>query len=224
MARRYPFLIIASGVSLAHVSAKLLTKLNALGAALGKQITVVSGYRSFAEQKYLWDHAKELGLVRGKTVAAPGHSDHQFGKAVDVTIGGRALGDAVSSKVLRKYGLATLNGDAPHTFLLGQHNSGTAAQDAQATPTSAPVDTPAGAPGAAGASLDVSAVPQQHPPTGPPDPSVTTPPVMEPGSVPAQGFTSRSLADTWRLIAASPLATPDVQTFLNRAEADSAQT
>lgn len=46
---------------------------------------VTSGYRSIAEQQYLWDNADRLGLVRGKTVARPGSSSHQSGDAIDVT-------------------------------------------------------------------------------------------------------------------------------------------
>jgi hypothetical protein len=47
--------------------------------------SVTSGYRSHAQQQYLWDHAAQLGLVRGVSVARPGTSSHEMGAAVDVT-------------------------------------------------------------------------------------------------------------------------------------------
>lgn len=47
--------------------------------------SVTSGYRSTAKQQYLWDHASQLGLVRGVSVARPGSSEHERGRAVDVT-------------------------------------------------------------------------------------------------------------------------------------------
>jgi hypothetical protein len=51
--------------------------------------SVTSGLRSTAKQQYLWDHAAQLGLVRGVSVARPGSSEHERGRAVDVSdIGG----------------------------------------------------------------------------------------------------------------------------------------
>lgn len=47
---------------------------------------VTSGLRSISEQQYLWDNSAALGLVRGISVAAPGTSNHERGRAVDVTL------------------------------------------------------------------------------------------------------------------------------------------
>jgi hypothetical protein len=47
--------------------------------------SVSSGFRDRSKQQYLWDHASELGLIRGVSVAAPGSSEHERGRAVDVT-------------------------------------------------------------------------------------------------------------------------------------------
>lgn len=38
--------------------------------------TINEGWRSLETQQYYWDHAEEMGLVRGVTVAAPGTSNH----------------------------------------------------------------------------------------------------------------------------------------------------
>jgi hypothetical protein len=59
--------------------------------------SVTSGLRSTAKQQYLWDHASQLGLVRGVSVARPGTSEHERGRAIDVSdIGGfqRAMASA----------------------------------------------------------------------------------------------------------------------------------
>jgi hypothetical protein len=51
--------------------------------------SVTSGFRSSGKQQYLWDHAAQLGLIRGVSVARPGSSEHERGRAVDVSdIGG----------------------------------------------------------------------------------------------------------------------------------------
>jgi hypothetical protein len=59
--------------------------------------SITSGLRSTAKQQYLWDHASQLGLVRGVSVARPGTSEHERGRAIDVSdIGGfqRAMASA----------------------------------------------------------------------------------------------------------------------------------
>lgn len=47
--------------------------------------SVTSGFRSYAQQKALWDGAPGNGLIRGVSVAKPGTSSHESGAAVDVT-------------------------------------------------------------------------------------------------------------------------------------------
>jgi hypothetical protein len=47
--------------------------------------SITSGLRSTAKQQYLWDHASQLGLVRGVSVARPGTSEHERGRAIDVS-------------------------------------------------------------------------------------------------------------------------------------------
>lgn len=80
--------------------------------------SVSSGYRSVAEQAYLYDHAEELGLVRGKTVAAPGSSSHQSGDAVDVTdVPGFAAAMALAPESIRLYN--RVPNDAVHFSVSG---------------------------------------------------------------------------------------------------------
>ena len=116
--RAYPFLHFASGVDWKDVKPDILAGLNRLGASQKTVITITSGFRSVAEQQYLWDNSKKLGLVRGKTVAKPGSSDHNFGAAVDATVGGRPIGNVFSSKAFAKVGLKYLPGDPVHVTYL----------------------------------------------------------------------------------------------------------
>jgi hypothetical protein len=119
MSAAYPHLHALPGVDLTHENPQLLARLEKLGAKLGRTLTITSGYRSYAKQKYLWDNAARLGLVRGKTVAAPGGSLHQGGLAADVTIGGVMLQNVPgASAAARSVGLYPLAGDAPHVQLV----------------------------------------------------------------------------------------------------------
>lgn len=72
-----------------QVSALLQQPLQQLydtAAQQGIQITMTSAYRSYTEQKALFDeHARLYGLsVTEATVAPPGHGEHQTGLAVDI--------------------------------------------------------------------------------------------------------------------------------------------
>jgi hypothetical protein len=51
----------------------------AVKAELGVDLTIASGYRSEAEQQVLWDQSDKSGRM----VAAPGHSNHNKGLAID---------------------------------------------------------------------------------------------------------------------------------------------
>ncbi len=84
--------------------------------------SVTSGFRSMAEQTYLWNNASALGLIRGKTVAAPGSSSHNFGQAVDVSdIAGFARAMAMAPAGTRLFELA---GDPVHFSVSGHQRGG----------------------------------------------------------------------------------------------------
>jgi TP901 family phage tail tape measure protein len=100
-----------------------VVKAVAFARAHGWRGTITSGYRSVAEQQYLWDNASSLGLVRGKTVAAPGSSSHQRGEAVDVSdIPGFARAMAMMPASERLYSLV-LN-DPVHFSVSGRRKGG----------------------------------------------------------------------------------------------------
>lgn len=74
----------SSGVTMQRNAAVLLGKL--LEAAGGREIALVSGYRSAEEQRRIWyDSLRENGReFTEKYVAAPFHSEHQTGLAIDL--------------------------------------------------------------------------------------------------------------------------------------------
>ena len=77
------------------VRSLLLADLAAMAAdarAAGSPIQVVSGYRSYSQQKATFDHWVSVGGYDQalRTSARPGHSEHQLGTAIDVTSEGGA--------------------------------------------------------------------------------------------------------------------------------------
>lgn len=78
------------------------SKLNAMIAASGGRLRIVSGFRSHAQQQALWDEAvKRYGEIGArKWVAPPGHSNHEHGVAAD--LGGDL---ALAHKLAPQFGL-----------------------------------------------------------------------------------------------------------------------
>jgi hypothetical protein len=111
-----------SSVDLAHVDWRLLNSLNSLGARLGRIITITSGFRSYKEQKALWDRYRLSGFNNAYIAANPDKapSNHQLGKACDCTVGGVAMANAVPAWQLAVFGLhCPVSGDPVHTTLQG---------------------------------------------------------------------------------------------------------
>jgi hypothetical protein len=94
-------------------SPEILQRLEALAAKKGMKFHINSGHRSIEEQQRLWDNRHNNPLP----VAPPGRSNHQSGRACDVSIGGRPIQAVISDAELRAAGLAPLKGDAPHVEL-----------------------------------------------------------------------------------------------------------
>ncbi len=65
---------------LAGLQPVMIAAIRAAEALLGEPVPVVSGFRTRAEQQWLWDHRHE----RQYPVAPPGTSRHELGLAVDV--------------------------------------------------------------------------------------------------------------------------------------------
>ena len=67
-----------------------LTALAAAASGAGHPLSIVAAYRSFAQQKdLLAQRTLDLGAeAAAKRVAAPGHSEHQLGTAIDFTSSG----------------------------------------------------------------------------------------------------------------------------------------
>jgi len=77
------WLVVAdSGVDLKNVNPELLKRISAVAKHYGKKITINSGYRTFAQQKVLYDayHSGKSSVQAAK----PGNSRHNYGLAIDV--------------------------------------------------------------------------------------------------------------------------------------------
>jgi hypothetical protein len=201
MPRKFPFLRFKAGVNWKDVNPALLARLNNLGAALGKLVTVTSGFRTRAEQAALYERYKRGGNI----AAPPGQSNHESGNAVDATIDGVAVGKAVGRKTLKKYGLASpVDGDPVHVELTGKPTAKSKVPQAP-QPVEAQVQA-----------QPMTQIPQLVPAGGPPAPEETVPGVTPPpGSQGSGGFEPR---DLWRQIASAPDADPETLIWLQRAE------
>lgn len=190
----------------------LLARLDRLARALRKTITIVSGART---------RANNMGVSGSHHI--PGNNPSGMGEAVDAYIGKTALASAVKERTLAKYGLYSGNRpgfykgapDPEHIETLerrgGKYKGGPPAQapTSKQAPTSAP-DQPAAQGGA-----DLGITPTEVP-SGPPSPESTIAAAYQPGSVQADVATPNKAADTWQLLAADPLSSPETQSFARR--------
>jgi prophage tail gpP-like protein len=109
-----------SSVDVMHVDYTLLSSLNSLGARLATTMLVTSGFRSLAEQTSLYDRYRRSGFDIKYIAAKPGTSNHEFGRAVDVTVNGQAIGAVVPDTIMAIYGLHTsVEGDPVHVTKIG---------------------------------------------------------------------------------------------------------
>jgi hypothetical protein len=214
--RLYPFLHFDSGVNWQHVDPTILRSLNRLGMSKGVTITVTSGFRTVAQQQYLRDHAKELGLVRGVTVAKPGTSDHNRGAAVDATVDGKPIGKVFAASAFAKVGLKYLPNDPVHVTYLSSKEGGSSA-----AATTAPTGTTGAAPPSS-----IQTPFTQPPPTSNPLPG---PDVQLPGSVQYQADPNtnpdpnNTAATLWQQVAQGSLVSPETQQMLANAQLSGGQ-
>jgi hypothetical protein len=95
-----------SGVDIVHVDPELLTRLNRLAAGTGRTIVITSGFRSYAQQQAAWDKYVASGFNESYLAANPTKgSNHMIGRAVDATVGGVAIGNAISASTMAIYGI-----------------------------------------------------------------------------------------------------------------------
>jgi hypothetical protein len=117
---RTDHLVLGGGATLQGVNPTLVNDANSLAAAIGKPITVESGYRDYAKQAGLYKRYQDSGFNNAYIAAKPGTSNHERGQALDLTVGGVPIAKALSAALLRRYGLHNpVSGDLPHTTLLG---------------------------------------------------------------------------------------------------------
>lgn len=79
-------LVTAAGVEVSAAAAADLVAMLDVARSDGVLMTVVSGYRSYAEQAHLHEHYEALyGAGPADEISAkPGHSEHQTGLAIDI--------------------------------------------------------------------------------------------------------------------------------------------
>jgi len=202
---QYPFLATARrDVDWRHVSPILLRQLNALGRAVGKVIVIFSGYRSSA-----------YSAAHGGFAGDP-HTRHI---AVDATIGGKPIGTVISAKMFKQFGLRTGNQpnfykgktDPSHVDLVGTANEAVA--DGKSAAPGAPPAAAAPTSSAEGAAVlpDFSGnLPTQQVGAGPPG-------VLDPGTVPAGGFSPHTYQQMWQIIATQSGNQPDTLDYASNA-------
>jgi hypothetical protein len=221
MARRqYRFLSFQPGVDWQHVNPVLLYRMNRLGMALGKVITITSGARGVPGHP-------NTGAPGSHHV--PGHNPSGKGEAVDAYVGSKPLGSVISNRMAAKYGLYSGNRpgfykgkpDPEHFETLERRGVPYKGK----TPPEKAMES-AAAPAAATAPQDDAQVASTIPtipdqgmsPGSPPQPEESLPAVFAPGSGSAAGWNPRRAAETWQLLASQPLSSPETQSLAQRAQ------
>lgn len=198
----YPWLQTArDDVDVKDVSPVLLKRLNALGKAHKSVITVFSGYRDPAYNK---------------SVGGAQDSQHTHGRAVDATINGRPVGEVISQQEFVKYKLR--NGNQPNFYKgkpdpahtdLGLAGGGAATTANPPVPVAVTPDTLTPVP---------TVLPDPYPQAPPIPGGVVTQGPVAPGTLPADNYNPRWLAQTWAEIAALPSASPESQQYMQLAQ------
>jgi len=76
--------VTIDGKPVEQKTAEVFLKMRADAAKAGVKITVVSGFRTMAEQQYLYNCYLTKKCNNGNLAAKPGYSNHQSGKALDL--------------------------------------------------------------------------------------------------------------------------------------------
>ena len=103
-----PLVDVGGGISLNSEAAAAFKKMAADASAAGLTIYAVSGYRGYDLQQSLFDQEVRAFGRNQKTVARPGHSEHQLGTTADVNDVSEGFGTTPEGKWVQqnstKYG------------------------------------------------------------------------------------------------------------------------
>jgi hypothetical protein len=77
----------------------------------GISSSITSGYRTFEQQKRLWEHPQ------GYPVSPPGCTSHELGVAVDLVASGPKSNQSVLMEIAKSVGLSTYQQDPIHFTL-----------------------------------------------------------------------------------------------------------
>lgn len=87
----YPITVVTvNGKPVETATANAFYVMQQAAAKAGVNISVVSGFRTMAEQQYLYNCYLNQNCNNGNKAAKPGYSNHQSGHALDLTTGGGA--------------------------------------------------------------------------------------------------------------------------------------
>lgn len=84
-------------------TARAYVRMRTAARAAGVTLRVVSGFRTMAQQRYLYDCYKTKRCNNGNLAAPPGYSNHQSGKALDLNTSARGVYSYLSAHG-KKYG------------------------------------------------------------------------------------------------------------------------
>lgn len=76
--------VLIDGKPVEVETARAYRAMRAAAARAGARLVVVSGFRTMAEQEYLYQCFKTGDCNNGNLAAKPGHSNHQSGRALDL--------------------------------------------------------------------------------------------------------------------------------------------
>jgi len=213
--RRYAFLRFRADVDWRDVNPTLLLRVNRLGMALHKIITIVSGARGVP------GHAN-MGASGSHHV--PSNNPSGMGEAVDAYIGDKPLASVVKEKTLAKYGLYSGNRPGFYQGKPDPEHIETLERRTGKGPTGSPPEAPPGAgaqepqPGPpADASTTMPDVQPASIPATSPSPYETAPGAAPPGAIGAEGSPQQSdPIETWRWLASQPLASEETKLAASR--------
>lgn len=127
MAKGYPGLNFGDTTDWKDVNPAILSGLSRLAQSSHQTISIASGFRTYEEQKILYQRYIDSGKDIRYIAAPPGSSEHESGNAVDANVNGTPLANFYTSQQLHKFGLsAPVDGDPVHIQLASKSDYKTA--------------------------------------------------------------------------------------------------
>lgn len=133
--------ITVGGKSTATPTAHAFLKMQQVADSAGVTLSINSGFRTQAEQQYLYKCYQTGSCNSGNLAARPGYSNHQNGRALDLATSNWSW---VASNAARFGFKRTVPSERWHYEFFGSDPGGPCSAGAGTTPTPTPVDPPDG--------------------------------------------------------------------------------